>query len=264
MTTRLAPHHTLQTPTRQSRHGVRPHRSVRALGVALAATALLAACSSDGDGDGGDGGDGGGKPDTPIADLAVDTEDLDGITVVAVPSDSYQQSLEQLKQVLDTMSIEPAECKDAFSLQASMEDAEGLEGRQGQIPGEADSPSAVLSLSVGPHKEGGPDRSELVSRCPEMTVGLAAPDGSNVSYTLHNSTADVQAPEGVDGFAGIMQSSTGDAAAGQNAGSLMLSGTVRELDVIVVLSSTGDITDAQRDKGMEVFNKQVDKIKNAD
>ena len=242
-------------------------RTTSKLAAAVAATALLAACSSDDSGSttpAGETSANGGAPQTAIADLAVNTEDLEGITVVPVSNETYQQGLEQLTALLDSIQIDPAECRDAYSLQPTAEDTANLEGRQGQIPAEGEAPAAVLSLSVGPHKDDIANRSALTERCPDMTIGVPGPEGNLTSYNLHNADAGVAAPADVEDFTSISQTSSGEAVGPTDANSLMLSGTVRELDVIVALTSSGQISDTQRNQAVDVFNKQVDKIKNAE
>lgn len=235
---------------------------------ALAAATLIAGCSSGDDGNGGDGGDNGGTPNTAVDQLAVNSEDVEGITLNPVSADALRQTAEQLGQIVDQMDVQPEECRAATNLQSATmtKSVENAAARSASLPAEGESPAAEVSLTVAPAGEPNPERQTIAEKCGEMQMTLPIPDGEPVSYTLRNEKLDMPAPENVENFLALKQSSDGQLNGQQaTAGGVVLTGTVRGIEINVTTQvNNGAVDPGLETKTLDLFTAQAQKIQDAE
>lgn len=238
---------------------------------ALAACALIAGCSSGGDegGDQGGQGDGanGGAPAAAVDELALNTEDVQGVTLMPITAEQLKEQADKVGELVDQMEVQPEECREATNLQSATlsKSVENAAARGGAIVAEGDSPQGIVSLSVTPAGEPNEARQKITENCGEMTVTLNLPDVPPQTSTVRNEKLEIPAPEGVEDFLAIKQFT--DAPEGQpaGAGGIVLTGKVRDIDInVTTQAALGDIDAGLETRTLDIFTAQAKKIQDAE
>ena len=157
------------------------------------------------------------------------------------------------------MRVEPEHCAE-MNQDAMLEQAEpdSLALQSGIV---GTTSYAVALSRVTDHMEA---RDQLIEECPEMTVVIPA-EGQEFSTRTVNTPLDLEAPEGVDNFSAVSQDSSLDVMGQEvRSGTVLLTGTVRDLGVTVtVTSESGDVPEDARAAAMDAFATQAEKIRNS-
>lgn len=261
---------TITSPSR--RHGRRVLAASASLGLALA----LSACTIGGgdDGEGGaspttaaagsaepeEPGDAGSTPPAPeVEQLVLTAEDAPEVGLQPVPADEIAGGMDALGAFTSDVRVEPEQCADLS------QDGLGAQSEPGAMAIQAGQlRDTSIAVAVTRVTEGLPARAQQIIDCPVMTVTFPL-QGEEMVTEATNSLLDVDAPEGVEDFAAVVQDNSMDMM-GQTirTSNVMITGVVRGLGISVTASGTdGPISDEARDTALGLFAAQAEKVRNA-
>lgn len=200
-----------------------------------------------------------GTPDTPVGQLILGENEVDGLKLVAIPADQISEGLTAMRGISEGARVDPPECADfnqaTLDAQAAPDATAISTGQVGQSP---------VALAVSTVTDGLEGQRESIERCPSMTVVLPI-QGIEATTTTTNELLPDEAPEGVEHFVAISQKTTMNlAGVSQGSTNIVLNGVVR--GVAVTVSATGPesgVPDDARDAAMRAFAAQVEKIRGA-
>lgn len=258
--------------------------------VALfAAGALLASCGGSGNGNGN------GNDSSAIDEVQDSISDATGLDVgdTAPPQSTPEElllrdvqvagydfgsetiDLEQIRQFLGSdiaagFQIEPEHCDSAISpanLDRLSPETTAMRMAMATASGAA--------VGVSTETEQLQDTEEDIERCGEMTLRSDLGGLGEIVLNTNTETFDLDAPSGTDHVVGYTEHTTGSVPQlGDGgleemmpaAGSVSISGVVRDRAIFVHLSATEDsvTTEQLKSEAQEIFAAQVDKIKDAD
>ena len=258
----------------------RPRRArVAAASVLLGLTVGLGACTI-GEGDDDEGGDSPTTPGTSVAgsaepdgsadaesppppadveQLVLTAEDAPDAGLQPVPADEITGGMDALGAFTSDVRVEPQQCADIGQDGMNAQAEPGAMAIQAGQVGETSIAVAVTRVT-----DGLPGRAQQIEDCPVMTVAFPLRGEKMVTET-QNSLLDLDAPEGVEHFAAVVQDNSMDMM-GQSirTSNVMITGVVRGLGISVTAAGTGGpVPDEGRDAAVELFAAQVEKVRSA-
>lgn len=198
-------------------------------------------------------------PEAGVAELVLNADDAPELGLVPVSTEEIAGGVGALEDIAAEVRVDPERCAD-FSQDAFLAQAEpGAMAIQAGQSGDT-----AYAVSVTTVTTSLPERGQLISDCPTMTVTIPL-EGTEVTTRAENSLLPLEAPEGVEHFAAITQSNSMELM-GQEmlTGNVLITGVVRGIGVSVTAANgAGPVSDAERDTAVDAFAKQVEKIRNA-
>lgn len=202
---------------------------------------------------------GGDAPAAGIDELVLNSSDAPELGLAPVPAEEITGGMDALGDLARDVKVDPPHCadlnQDALTAQAEPGTIAIQSGMQGQT---------AFAVALTTKLDGLPQRAGEIEKCPVMTVTIPIEGQEMVSETT-NTTLDQDAPEGVKDFAAVRQDTSMDVGGqAMNSGTVMITGTVRGIGVSVTgTSALGELTPEAQATAMDVFAKQVEKIRNA-
>lgn len=249
--------HTIPTPSR--RYGRRALAASAALGLALSLGACTVGETDDDNATTAQSTPEAGAPEAPLDQLVLTSEDAPELRLQPISPEQITGGMSAIGDLTADMRVEPEHCAD-MNQDAMLEQAEpdSLALQSGVV---GTTSYAVALSRVTDHMEA---RDQLIEECPEMTVVIPA-EGQEFSTRTVNTPLDLEAPEGVDNFSAVSQDSSLDVMGQEvRSGTVLLTGTVRDLGVTVtVTSESGDVPEDARAAAMDAFATQAEKIRNS-
>lgn len=263
-------------------------KSIAALGAGVLALSGLAACGSDDEGsDGeqtsasasteaaeGEGADAA-APDaeakrTEREDQALGVDEVEGLTLQEITAEQFAQTGTLTEQLTGQaqMTSNPPECAEVFqNLQSpGGTDTSAAVGRLGQ---DANIPNTAFSLVLNDPGATATDYTAAFEQCAnvEMTMELPGQDGQPqpIVYQMTNEVTGATAPEGVEDFFSVKNTSNADLQGQQvTSGIILVSGIIDGTAVQVnAQSNAGPISPEAEQRAIDLFNQQAEKIRNA-
>ncbi|MDV6299695.1 hypothetical protein R3P82_11285 [Dietzia maris] len=198
-------------------------------------------------------------PPGKVEQLVLTAEDAPEVGLQPVPADEIAGGMDALGAFTSDVRVEPEQCADISQdgLGAQSEpDAMAIQA--GQVGGTS------FAVAVTRVTDGLAARAQQIEDCPVMTVAFPL-QGEEMITEAQNSLLDVDAPEGVEDFAAVVQDNSMNMM-GQTirTSNVMITGVVRGLGISVTASGTdGPISDEARDTALELFAAQAEKVRTA-
>lgn len=202
---------------------------------------------------------GGDAPAAGIDELILNSTDAPELGLKPVPAEEIAGGMDALGALAQDVKVDPPHCadlnQDALTAKAEPGTIAIQSGMQGQTP-------FAVALTTSP--EGLPQRAGEIEKCPVMTVTIPI-EGQEIKSETTNTMLQDKAPEGVEDFAAVLQDTSMDIAGqAMNSGTVMITGTVRGIGVSVTgTSAIGELSPEAQAQALDVFAKQVEKIRNA-
>lgn len=261
-------------------------KSIAALGAGVLALTGLAACGSDDEGaDGSQSsesssaevtqaeGEGNPEADAKRAsreEQALGVDEVEGLALQEITQDQFAQTGTLTEQLTGqaSMTSDPPECAEVFqNLQSpGGTDTTAAVGRLGQ---DANIPNTAFSLVLNDPGATATDYTAAFEQCAnvEMTMELPGQDGQPqpIVYNMTNEVSDATAPEGVEDFFAVKNTSNADLQGQQvTSGIVLVSGIIDGTAIQVnAQSNAGPISPEAEQRAIDLFNQQVEKIRNA-
>lgn len=198
-------------------------------------------------------------PSSGVDGLILTAADAPELGLQPVPAEDIAGGLDAIGSLADSVRVEPEHCAD-FNQDALLEQAEpGTMAIQAGQMGETSFAVAITTVA-----DELPERAPQIEDCPVTTVTFDL-EGQELITESTNTLVDLDAPEGVQDFAAVMQDNSMDMM-GQaiNNGNFMITGSLRGIGVsVTATSTTGGITPEVQAAAMDAFTKQVAKIRDA-
>lgn len=200
-----------------------------------------------------------GAPEGELDQLVLTSADAPELGLQPVSPEEISAGVSQIGDLTEGVRVEPAHCADVNQDSLLEQTEPGQLALQAGLVG-ADSYAVALSRST----EGLGDRERLIEECPEMSVVFPLGEQDLVTRTV-NTPLEVEAPEGVENFSAVAQDSSVDAGGQEvRSGSLLITGTVRDLGVTVtVTNGSGEVSAEARDAALDAFARQAEKVRAA-
>ena len=200
-----------------------------------------------------------GAPTQPIDQLLLSGDEAGPYGLTPIPASDIADSVKAMSGIAEGAQVNPPECAD-FNANAMA--AQAAPGTTALATGQAG--GAPVSLAVTTVTSQLAKQVDLVKRCPEMDITLPMQAGELKNHSV-NRTFDTPAPAGVEMFSAIEQESTVSMAGQtQTANVVSLNGKVRGIGITVVTQNpNGPVTPEAKQAAVDLFNKQVERIKNA-
>ncbi|MCT1863891.1 hypothetical protein HMPREF3086_12685 [Dietzia sp. HMSC21D01] len=199
------------------------------------------------------------KPAGAVDELVLTAAEAPDLGLQPVPAEEIAGGLSAIGSLTENIQVEPARCAE-FNQDALLEQADpGTMAIQAGNVGETSFAVAVTTVAAEL-----PERATQIEDCPTMTVKFGA-DGQEVVSDATNTLVDLDAPEGVEDFAAVLQDNTTELM-GQRVenGNFMVTGAVRGIGVsVTATSNSGPVSQEVQDAAMDAFTKQVAKIRDA-
>lgn len=234
-------------------------------------------------------------PDAPLSELILTGDEVPGLNLEPLGPENMMQDL--VSQLPDNVEVTPPECKDIANFGSDPEQTP-----ESRVSGYDDN-SKLVGVSLSPDVSMAVNTPDLVSKCPQYTVEtdlsefveeqtansgyeippeaqeMLGPDFGKSTQTNTLSEVQAESPEGVEDFYAFYLEGT-ESALGQEfpVAKLQIVGVIDGIMVSVTSSpfavpdpQTGELLgtpadidkDAYLAKAQEVFNAQVEKIRNA-
>lgn len=198
-------------------------------------------------------------PAGDVEQLVLTAEDAPEVGLQPVPADEISVGMDALGAFTSDVRVEPERCADVG------QDGFGEQTEPGAVAIQAGQVGATsYAVAVTRVPEGLRGRAQQIEDCPVMTVAFPLRGEEMVTET-QNSLLDLDAPEGVEHFAAVVQDNSMDMM-GQSirTSNVMITGVVRGLGISVTAAGTGGpVPDEGRDAAVELFAAQVEKVRSA-
>ncbi|MBB0994583.1 hypothetical protein G6015_09930, partial [Dietzia sp. SLG510A3-40A3] len=198
-------------------------------------------------------------PPGKVEQLVLSAEDAPQVGLQPVPADEIAGGMDALGAFTSDVRVEPEQCadisKDGLGAQA---EPDAMAIQAGQVGGTS------FAVAVTRVTDGMAARAQQIEDCPVMTVAFPL-RGEEMITEARNSLLDIDAPEGVEDFAAVIQDNSMNMM-GQTirTSNVMITGVVRGLGVSVTASGTdGPVSDEARDTAVELFAAQAEKVRTA-
>ena len=198
-------------------------------------------------------------PPGKVEQLVLSAEDAPQVGLQPVPADEIAGGMDALGAFTSDVRVEPEQCadisKDGLGAQA---EPDAMAIQAGQVGGTS------FAVAVTRVTDGMAARAQQIEDCPVMTVAFPL-QGEEMITEAQNSLLEVDAPEGVEDFAAVIQDNSMNMM-GQTirTSNVMITGVVRGLGVSVTASGTdGPVSDEARDTAVELFAAQAEKVRTA-
>lgn len=198
-------------------------------------------------------------PATPMDQLVLSAQDAPDLGLAPISPQELTGGIDSLETLTAGLRVEPENCAD-FSQDAFLAQARpGAMAIQAGRSGDTSYAVAVTTVT-----DGVPGRDRVITDCPVMTVTVPI-EGADVASVTQNTLLPLDPPEGVTDFAAVSQDSTMTMMGTEiRTGNLMITGVVRGVGVSVTATGAGGpVSDAARDTAVDVFARQVEKIRRA-
>ena len=198
-------------------------------------------------------------PTVGVDELILTAADAPDLGLQPVPAEEISGGLDVIGSLTEGVRVEPEICADVSQDSLTAQAEPGTMAIQAGQRGETAFAVAVTTID-----EGLADRVGQIERCPVMTVTLPI-EGQEMVTESTNTLMDLDAPEGVEGFAAVRQDSS-MTMMGQpfTSGNLMLTGTVRGIGISVTATNpAGQVTPEAQSIAMDAFAAQAAKVRDA-
>lgn len=200
-----------------------------------------------------------GTPDAPLDQLVLTSADAPDLGLQPVSAEEISGGMSAIGELTSGMRIEPEQCADVNQDSLLEQSEPGALAIQSGLVGDTSYAVALTRVT-----DGMAERDQLIEECPEMTVVFPV-EGQELTTRTVNTPLDLEAPDGVEDFSAVSQDSSMNVT-GQDirSGTVLLTGTVRDLGVTVTVSNgTGEVPEDARSAAMDAFVKQAEKVRAA-
>ncbi|KAA0917847.1 hypothetical protein [Dietzia sp. ANT_WB102] len=198
-------------------------------------------------------------PSTAVEQLVLTAEDAPEVGLQPVPADEIAGGMDALGAFTSDVRVEPERCADISKDGMGAQSEPGAMAIQAGQVGETSIAVAVTRVT-----DGLSERVRQVEDCPVMTVAFPL-QGEEMVTETQNSLLEIDAPEGVEDFAVVVQDNSMDMM-GQTirTSNVMITGVVRGLGISVTAAGTdGPVSDEARNTAVQLFAAQAEKVRNA-